>query len=88
MPDTRIFDTTAHDGVGLNKLVALSALLADHGVTFDPAQPTGEAVAQGWDARWTTPQEGQIAITVVKHPFAEEGIFWNHLAGILGEPVG
>jgi hypothetical protein len=62
-------------------------MLASHGLTIDPAQPTGEVKDSGWDVSWATPQPNQIAFTVLKHPFGEEGFMWSKLAGVLGEPV-
>ncbi len=81
MADTRTYATTPE------KLQALATMLASHGVTIDPTQPSGEEKADGWDIQWTSPAPGQTAFTVVKHPFAEEGILWGKLGGVLGPSV-
>jgi hypothetical protein len=81
MSDTRIFPSTPAT------LQAIAAMLATHGLTIDPTQPTGEVKHDRWDVSWSTPQPGQIAFTVNSHPFAEESFLWSKLTGVLGEPV-
>lgn len=69
------------------KLSQLSNMLAGHGVIVNPNQPAGEAESGGWDVSWQTPEAGQIAFSVIKHPFAEEGIMWGKLSDILGPAI-
>lgn len=79
--DTRTFTTTPP------KLQALALMLAGHGITLDPTQATGDAVQGGWDIYWKVTSADapnvSIAITVNKHPFAEEGALWSKLGAIL-----
>jgi hypothetical protein len=79
-PDTKTFNASA------NSRDAIGILLATHGVNLDATQPTGDVQANGWDIAWSTPAPGKIAITVNKHPFLEESLFWSKLTEILGEP--
>ena len=75
--DTRTFP------VAPAQLDALAAYLKGFGMAFDPAQPTGEAKTGGWDISWVI-SPGSLAVTVLKHPFAEEGMMWDGLARVLG----
>lgn len=63
-------------------LATLQQMLASHGVSVDLTLPTGRAQAEGWDLSWVQ-GIGTIAISVWKHPFAEENIMWGKLAAIL-----
>jgi hypothetical protein len=76
MADTRLYPCTDAS------LASLAGLLASHGVTVDLTR-AGEAKDGGWDISWTFPDPAHISIAVVKHPFAEEGAFWNELGKIL-----
>lgn len=69
------------------KLSQLSDMLAGHGVVINPNEPSGETKQGGWDISWASANAGYIAITVNKHPFAEEGFLWSNLSKILGNPV-
>jgi len=73
---TRTFTVTPE------KLRDLSAYLRGHGLNLDPSAPQGEAIQNGWDVQWTI-QGDQMTVTVAKHPFAAEGIFWNRLDSLL-----
>ena len=75
--DTRTFPATPAT------LATLQTMLASHGIAVDLTQPTGRAQAAGWDISWLVGVPGSIAITVWKHPFAEEGYLWKRLAAIL-----
>jgi hypothetical protein len=74
--DTRSFPANP------TSLAALQDMLAHHGVPVDLTQPTGRAQAQGWDLSWVQ-GSGTIAVSVWKHPFAEEGALWSRLGEIL-----
>lgn len=75
MADTRTFSCTPA------QLSTLGALLEAHGMTVDLSK-AGEAQADGWDVSWAFPSPGTVDVTVVKHPFAEEGFLWGKLAQI------
>jgi hypothetical protein len=70
--DTRTFPATPQ------RLADLAAYLKGHGIALDPAQPTGEAKTGGWAIAADT-----VTVNVVKHPFAEEGVLWSKLEGLL-----
>ena len=75
MADTRTYPCTDA------QLATLAALLEAHGMTVDLTKD-GEAHADGWDVSWSFPTPGTVAVTVNKHPFAEEGFLWGKLASI------
>ena len=64
------------------QLQNLAVYLKGHGIVFDPTQPSGEAKAAKWDIGWQI-APGSVTVTVLSHPFAEEGIFWSRLQGML-----
>lgn len=74
--DTRTFPATPA------QLQILAIYLKGHGITFDPTQPTGEASTGKWDISWQI-VPGRVTVNVLSHPFAEEGILWNRLEGLL-----
>ena len=75
MADTRQFHCTPA------QLATLAALLEAHGMTVDVSKD-GEAQAEGWNVSWAFPSPGTVAVTVNKHPFAEEGFLWSKLGQI------
>ena len=75
MADTRTFACTDA------QLGTLAALLEAHGMQVDLTR-AGEAQAEGWDVSWAYPTLGTVAVTVNKHPFAEEGFLWAKLGTI------
>jgi hypothetical protein len=76
MSDTRTYACTPA------QLTALSTSLLQHGLLVDLTK-TGSVVSGKWDVAWTT-SPGSITVTVVGHPFAEEGMFWAKVAAALG----
>jgi hypothetical protein len=76
MADQRSFTVTPA------QLDAIAALLKSHGITFDPTQPSGEAVQDKWDVSWTIALP-TLTINLVAHPFAQAGFFWDKLEKIL-----
>lgn len=72
-----------------DQLQAIAEKLQANGFAFNPNQPTGETSARGFDIQWSINSDAAtIAVTVVKHPFGEEGLFWSHVQEKLGDPVG
>ena len=70
------------------QLETIAAELKAKGLEFDPTQATGSAIQGDWDIGWAIDAAAEtIAISVVKHPFAEEGFFWDAVQKQLGEPV-
>jgi len=79
MSDTRTYPCTE------SQLVDLENMLKAHGVAIDTTKP-GEADESGWDISWEFPDPARIAVTVHKHPFAEEGMLFSKLNGIFAPP--
>ena len=76
MADTRVFNVTQ------DKVVKLSEALKSHGIELDSNSSVGETNTGGWDISWKKDGD-QLAITVNKHPFAEEEIFWSKMHDML-----
>ena len=74
--DTRTFQVTPQ------QLDGLAAYLKGHGIVLDPTAPSGEAQTGGWDISWDI-VPGSVTVNVLKHPFAEEGVFWSRLENLL-----
>lgn len=75
--DTRKYNATPE------QLQTIATELKSHGFEFDPTKPMGEMTAKGFDVAYTI-DLGTVAITVVKHPFGEEGFFWSAVEKQLG----
>jgi hypothetical protein len=80
MTDTRKYNATNA------QLLAIEAKLQAEGFSFNASQNTGKESARGFDLEWTI-ASNSISISVVKHPFGEENIFWHLVEKELGPPV-
>jgi hypothetical protein len=67
------------------QLVTLQNTLAEHGLHVDLSK-SNEYKDTKWDVSWVT-EEGTIALSLVKHPFMADRIFWSKLEGVLGQPI-
>jgi hypothetical protein len=74
--DSRTFEVTPE------QLAGLVAMLAGHGFTIDPTQPTGELKTGGWDISYSL-APGEVTIDLVKHPWLEESAFWAKIENVL-----
>lgn len=68
------------------KLGALTDEMKQHGLTIDTTQPGGNVAHEGFDVDWNVKND-VLTLTLNRHPFAEEGLFWDKVQAIVGEPV-
>lgn len=78
-------DTRSYSVDG-EKLAALTGELEKHGLKIDTTQPGGNVESGGFNVDWNV-KHGVLTLTVNKHPFAEEGMFWSKVQNIVGEPL-
>lgn len=78
--DTKTFPATTA------QLMTLASKLKAEGISIDLTKPTGEVDnVKGFSLSWSISPDS-ITVNVLKHPFAEEGIFWSRFEAALQSP--